>query len=49
MPAERCPMADAFRGAYGNRDPRIAAALTPALLAHRDFIYDTHLEMPMVF
>jgi hypothetical protein len=42
-------MADAFRGAYGNRDPRIAAALTPALLAHRDFIYDTHLEMPMVF
>jgi glutathione S-transferase len=49
MPAERCPMADAFRGAYGNRDPRIAAALTPALLAHRDFIYDTHLEMPIVF
>jgi len=49
MPPERCPMADAFRGAYGNRDPRIAAALTPALRAHRDFIYDTHLEMPIVF
>lgn len=49
MPPERCPMADAFRGAYGNRDPRIDAALTPALRAHRDFIYDTHLEMPIVF
>ena len=49
MPPERCPMADAFRGAYGNRDARIAAALTPALRAHRDFIYDTHLEMPIVF
>jgi hypothetical protein len=42
-------MADAFRGAYGNDDPRIAAALSPALLAHRDFIYRTHLEFPIVF
>lgn len=50
MPAERCPMADAFRaGPYGNSDPRIDAALTPALRAHRDFIYDTHLELPVVF
>ncbi len=44
-----CPMADGFRGVYGNRDARIAAALTPALLAHRDFIYTTHLELPVVF
>lgn len=49
MPPERCPMADGFRGAYGNRDPRIAAALTPALRAHRDFIYENHLEFPVVF
>lgn len=49
MPADRCPMADGFRGAYGNRDPRVAAALTPALREHRDFIYNTHLETPIVF
>jgi glutathione S-transferase len=49
MPPDRCPMFDAFRGPYGNDDPGIAAALTPALLAHRDFIYDNHLELPIVF
>lgn len=50
MPSERCPMADTFRaGPYGNSDPRIDAALTPALRAHRDFIYETHLELPVVF
>lgn len=50
LPPERCPMADAFRaGPYSNSDPRIDAALTPALRAHRDFIYETHLELPIVF
>jgi glutathione S-transferase len=49
MPPERCPMADGFRGTYGNTDPRIEKALTPELRAHRDFIYDEHLEMPVVF
>jgi Glutathione S-transferase, C-terminal domain len=49
MPPERCPMADAFRGTYGNTDPRIDKALTRELRAHRDFIYDEHLEMPIVF
>ncbi len=50
MPPARCPMADAFRdGPYGNSDPRIDKALIPALREHRDFIYDTHLEMPVVF
>ena len=50
MPPERCPMADAFRaGPYGNSDPRIDKALTAALRAHRDFIYETHLELPIVF
>ena len=43
-------MADAFRGGpYGNSDPRSEQALTPALRKHRDFIYDTHLELPVVF
>src|SRR5262245_29829017 len=49
MPADRCPMADGFRGVYGNTDPRIDKALTRELRAHRDFIYDEHLEMPVVF
>ena len=49
MPPERCPMADGFRGAYGNTDRRIDQALTRELRAHRDFIYDEHLEMPIVF
>jgi hypothetical protein len=42
-------MADAFRGTYGNTDPHIDKALTRELRAHRDFIYDEHLEMPIVF
>jgi glutathione S-transferase len=50
MPEERCPMWEGFRGsAYGNDDPGIAAALTPQLLDHRDFIYDEHLQLPIVF
>jgi glutathione S-transferase len=49
MPPERCPMADGFRGTYGNTEPRIEKALTRELRAHRDFIYDEHLEMPVVF
>ncbi|MSR14305.1 MAG: hypothetical protein EXR86_06995 [Gammaproteobacteria bacterium] len=49
MPEARCPMAEGFRGIYGNTDPGIAQALVPALRAHRDFIYDTHLELPIVF
>jgi glutathione S-transferase len=51
LPPECCPMTSAFRAPhlYGTDNPDIARALTPALLAHRDFIYDAHLEMPIVF
>lgn len=49
MSPDRCPMADAFRGPYGNLHPGVAKALTPELRAHRDFIYETHLELPIVF
>jgi glutathione S-transferase len=50
MPPERCPMATSFRGgAYGNDNPEVAKALTPALLAHRDMVYERHLELPVVF
>jgi hypothetical protein len=49
MDPERCPMWSDFRGPYGNDQPRIAAALTTELVAHRDFIYETHLQLPIVF
>lgn len=49
MPDERCPMATGFRGPYGNTDPGIDKALIPELRAHRDFIYDEYLELPVVF
>ena len=42
-------MADSFRGPYGNTEPRLAKALIPALRKHRDFIYESHLELPIVF
>lgn len=50
MPPARCPMATSFRGgAYGNDNPDVAHALTPALLAHRDKVYERHLELPIAF
>jgi glutathione S-transferase len=49
LPAELCPMPDALRGQYGSLTPEIHAALDPALLDHRDRIYEKHLELPLVF
>jgi glutathione S-transferase len=49
MLEDRCPMFEGFREVYGNRDPRIAKRLSEELLAHRDFIYEEHLELPIVF
>jgi len=49
LPEALCPMASFFRPLYTNRDPVIRAALSPRLIAHRDFVYRTHLELPVVF
>ena len=49
MESARCPMADAFRGPYGNEHPAIARTLSPELIAHRDFIYEEFLELPVIF
>lgn len=46
---ERCAMPDYLRQAYGTIDETITSALTPSLLKHRDYIYDTYLELPVVF
>jgi glutathione S-transferase len=51
MPEDRCPMWTDFRQPqfYGSVNSDIAAALTDELRAHRDFIYDEHLQLPIVF
>ncbi len=49
LPPHLCPMATSYRPAYTNDDPAIARAITPALLAHRDLIYERHLTLPIVF
>ena len=47
LPPEQCPMDAGTRAAFENSDPTIAAALDPILLAHRDKIYATSLELPL--
>jgi glutathione S-transferase len=49
MPADACPLPGALRAMYTTSDPEIRAALDPALLAHRDFVYREHLPLPMEF
>lgn len=48
LPDELCPMPDYLRQSYGNIDDTVRAALDSALIEHRDFIYNTHLELPVV-
>jgi glutathione S-transferase len=47
LPDELCPMPAGFRKTYTNQDPEIAAAVSPALYEHRDFIYHEYLELPV--
>jgi glutathione S-transferase len=47
LPQELCPMGRDTRAAYAVRDPAVQAAIDPALLAHRDFVYREHLELPV--
>ena len=42
-------MPEPLRATYSSLDPAIATALDPALLAHRDFVYRTYLELPLDF
>ena len=47
LPSEVCPMPETMRGLYAEVGPQVAAALDPALLAHRDFVYRNHMEYPL--
>jgi glutathione S-transferase len=49
LPPEQCPMGEDVRAWYGTIGPVVAAAVDPALLAHRDFVYRTHLQLPLDF
>ena len=46
LPHELCPMTD---WPYSNPDPEVEAVLSPVLREHRDYIYETYLELPIVF
>ncbi|MEM7410773.1 MAG: glutathione S-transferase C-terminal domain-containing protein [Myxococcota bacterium] len=47
LPPDVCAMPDMLRASYQNTGDRIAKAVDPELLAHRDRIYRDHLEFPL--
>jgi glutathione S-transferase len=47
LPPEQCPMPDAMRAAFRSGDEAVAQALDPVLLEHRDFVYESFLELPL--
>lgn len=50
LPEAQCPMAAGTRAMFeGTLEPEVRAALSPALLAHRDRIMAAHFKLPMEF
>ena len=49
LPHDVCPMPAQTRAIYELKHPAVEAALDPALLAHRDFVYEKHLALPLDF
>ncbi len=47
LPTDQCAMLPAFRDAYESLNEATKAAVHPALLKHRDWMYETHLELPL--
>lgn len=47
LPPEQLAMPEALRPAFTAREPAVLAALSPALLAHRDYVFASHLRLPM--
>jgi glutathione S-transferase len=47
LPPEQCPLPAPMRAMFGKTDPEIQAALDPALLAHRDFVFAKHIGLPL--
>ncbi len=49
LPLELCPMDAGARASFVNTNPRVAEALSPQLLEHRERVYRAHLRLPMDF
>ena len=51
LPEDLCPMVSAWRDPtmYGYATSDVNKALTPELRAHREYVYNEHLELPIVF
>ena len=47
LPPDLCPIPEPLRVSFTNTNPVVAAAVTSRLIAHREFIYREHLELPM--
>jgi len=47
LPHEVCPMPAVLRHAFGTLDGAVRAAVSPALLRHRDMMYARHLRTPV--
>jgi glutathione S-transferase len=47
LPDDVCAMPPPLRALYGEPGDRVSAALDPALLEHRDFVYREHMEFPL--
>lgn len=49
LPEDVCPLGAGMRATYTLTEPAVRAAADPLLLEHRDFIYRTHLSLPLDF
>ena len=47
LPEAQCQMKETTRAAFSTLDEATKAALDPIILAHRDLIYEKHLELPL--
>jgi len=47
LPHEQCPMPDGLRASYEDLPASVRTAVDPALLEHRDFIYENWLTLPV--
>jgi len=49
LPAELNPMPECLRASYGGLTLEVAAAVDEKLIAHRDHVYEKHLQLPLDF
>lgn len=49
LPHEVNPMPEGMRVMYSSGEPAVRAAVTPSLRAHRDYIFEKYLKLPIDF